>query len=225
MKHRRSGMDRVMSALRFLPLLLLVVLTLLVLWKRDEITLESILLYTPSNHLLAAFFLLLLYAVKSLSVFFPIVILMAAGGRLFPLPSAFLLNLAGSALCVSIPFWVGRRSGKDFVSRRLERYEIIHKLNTLQRRNDLFFSYLTRILGVLPCDVVSLYLGSIGLPYSRYLLGSLLGLLPTLLAMTIAGASVTDPSSPAFLLSVSTTLLIALISSLLFYLFKRRHRM
>ena len=222
---RKRRSEQLFTLLRFLPLVLLAVLALLILWKRDEITVARILAYTPANRLLAALFLWLLYGVKSLSVFFPIVILQAAGGLLFPAPAALAVNLVGGALCVSLPYWIGRWSGGSFVAERLERYEMVRKLNRLQRRNDLFFSYLTRALGVLPCDVVSLYLGSLKLSYPRYLLGSLLGLLPTLVAMTFVGVSAEDPASPLFLLSAGASLGIALISSLLLWRFKRKHRL
>ena len=80
----------------------------------------------------------------------------------------------------------------------------------LQRENDFFFSFFVRVIGFLPCDVVSLYLGSAGLPFGPYLAGGLLGMLPGIFTVTLMGASIQDPSSPQFLISAAVTLLLSL---------------
>lgn len=80
--------------------------------KRDAFTLEGILSYTPRQPLLAALLLLALFAVKSLSVFLYSGFLFAASGILFPLPAAIAVNLAGAAVMVSLPYWLGKASAR-----------------------------------------------------------------------------------------------------------------
>ena len=66
-------------------------------------TAEMILNYTPEQPLLAVAVLLLLYALKSVTVIFPISALQVAVGHLFdPLP-AFLLNLLGLVITLTLP--------------------------------------------------------------------------------------------------------------------------
>lgn len=69
--------------LRTLPLILCIAFVLIYLFCGSDISAETILQYAPSNLLLAAIFLILLYGIKSLSIFFPVVILYIAGGFLF----------------------------------------------------------------------------------------------------------------------------------------------
>ena len=90
----------------------------------------------------------------------------------------------------------------------------LEQLEKLRQKNSFLFAALARAVGVLPGDVVSLYFGAVRLPFAPYLAGSLLGLCPTMLAVSIMGASASDPLSPAFLLAAGADALIAAFSLL-----------
>ena len=79
--------------------------------NRDRFTVDGVLAYTPQNTILAALFMMFLFALKSLSVFMFSGILFAANGILFPLPQAIALNSLGAGIMVSLPYWLGRRLG------------------------------------------------------------------------------------------------------------------
>ena len=77
----------------------------LALWPlRGALTAEGIAARSPRQAWLAAAFLLALYAVKSLSVAFPLSALEAAGGMLFPLPTALAVNACGVAVAQAVPY-------------------------------------------------------------------------------------------------------------------------
>lgn len=209
------------TAVRLLPLLVCLGAAAVYLLYGGNLSAEALLSFTPSNPLLAAGLLLALYAVKSLSVLFPLLILYIAAGALFPPGIALLVNLAGVGICVSLPYWIGRFAGDATVERLMEKHPKIRSAVEGQRKNDVFLSFFLRVVGCLPGDVVSLYLGSLRIPYSRYLLGSVLGLFPSLTLATLIGASVAEPTSPMFILSVSCTVLLS-AASLVFYRFYRK---
>lgn len=71
---------------------------LLCFCSRERFTVDGVLSYTPESPALAALFLLLLFALKSLSVFVYSGILYMASGILFPLPIAIALNVAGTVV-------------------------------------------------------------------------------------------------------------------------------
>ena len=54
------------------------------LMNRERFTVDDVLSYTPQNAVLAAFFMMFLFALKSMSVFIFSGILFAANGILFP---------------------------------------------------------------------------------------------------------------------------------------------
>lgn len=92
-----------------LPLLILAV-GAAALWPvRHALTAETIAALSPRQTFLAASFLVGLYALKSLSICFPMSALTAAGGLLFPFPLALAVNLCGTAVAQTIPFFLGRR--------------------------------------------------------------------------------------------------------------------
>ena len=191
------------------------------LYGRD-LSVEDLLSYTPDNPFLAAGLLLALYAVKSLSVLFPLVILYIAAGTLFPPAVALLVNLAGVAICVSVPYGIGRFAGEAFVQGLMDKYPKVRRMVEGQRKSDFFLSFFLRVVGCLPGDVVSLYPGSVRIPYLRFLAGSVLGLFPSLALATLVGVSVTQPDSPMFILSVSCTVLLAAGSAVFYWLYQRR---
>ena len=92
-----------MEKYRWLPLAALLAGTLALWPLRDQLTAERIAAWSPREAGLAAVFLLVLYALKSLSVAFPLSALEAAGGLLFPLPAALAVNLLGVLTAQVIP--------------------------------------------------------------------------------------------------------------------------
>ena len=81
------------------------------LWPfRHQLTAEAIAAFSPRQTVLASSFLVGLYALKSLSVCFPMSALTAAGGLLFPFPLALAVNLCGTGVAQTIPFFPGWRA-------------------------------------------------------------------------------------------------------------------
>lgn len=69
-----------------------------------------------------------------------------------------------------------------------------------------------------------MYFGSVRGPYLTCLLGGLLGGLPSLLAATLLGASVSQPGSPAFWLALGITAGVSFLSLLGYLLWQRRQK-
>lgn len=187
-----------------------------------ELSVEELLSYTPAEPLLAALFLWLAFAAKSLSLMFPVLLLFAVAGRLFPLPLAFLVNTVGIALTLSIPYMVGRFSGKDLTERLMDKYPRLKEARELRSSNNFFFAFLIRAVGILPCDVVSLYLGNTRMPYLQYILGGVLGFLPDLICATIVGMKMSDWRSPWFWLTIAVNIFICAVSLVVYRLYRRR---
>ncbi|MGN1093277.1 MAG: hypothetical protein ACI4RS_06475, partial [Monoglobaceae bacterium] len=85
-----------------------------------------------------------------------------------------------------------------------------------------FISFFLRAISCLPADIVSLYLGSIKIKYVPYALWGLIGTLPGLIPATVAGASITDPTSTAFIVSIMLTALSSVGSIVIYHLYKKR---
>lgn len=211
------------SILKSLPLIICMILIVLFLVSGNDITVQAVLSYTPESPFAAAMVILLLYALKSVSFVFPVAVLQIAAGHLFDTPAALLLNFLGRAVTLSIPYWIGRFSGSDLISNLQGKYPRLKEFCGRQGQNPVFISFLLRTFCFLPGDAVSLYLGAIRIPFSYYLTGGVLGTTLGVVLATILGASITEPGSPAFWLSASLMIFMAVISSI-FYLRSSRKK-
>ena len=180
--------------------------------NKDKFSVDGVLSYTPKNMVLAVIFMLFLYALKSLSVFIYCGILYIACGVIFPLPMAIIVNILGTAVMVSLPYWMGKRTGSDMVKRITEKHPKTVVLQQMRSDNEFFFTFITHVINILPCDILSLYMGATNVTYYKYLLGSVLGMLPSIVTFPIMGMSITNPSSPQFIISASVVAAITVIS-------------
>mgnify|MGYP004515688985 FL=1 len=198
------------------------VLILFCLLHRDQFSIERILSASPASPFGAALLLLVLFALKSLSIFLYSGLLYTVSGLLFPLPWAIALNLAGTGIMVSLPYLLGRRLGARTVQTARERWPRVEQLLSLRGGSDFLFVLSVRLFGMLPIDVVSAVCGAMGVGYGGYLAGGLLGLLPSCILFPIMGTHLSDPTSPQFRLAALIEAGCFLISFLVFLLYRRK---
>ncbi len=206
-----------LTILRYTPLILCLGFAAWYLLNGDNISVATILDRVPSTPWRAAVFMIILYAAKSLSVVFPIIVLHIAGGFLFPPVIAVIVNVLGTIVELTVPYWVGRISGTAYANRLMEKHPKIADVISKIDSKSFSMSFFLRIISCLPSDAVSMYLGATKMSFKSYLSGSFLGTLPSILTATLLGTSVTDPTSPMFWISLSLTVGIS-VFSFLFYL-------
>lgn len=198
-------------------------LILFCLLRLDQFSVEGIVQLAPENRWLAAAAMLVLFALKSVSVVVYGGLLYAASGLLFPIPAAIAVNLAGSFIMASVPYFLGKRAGSAAVETILDKYPKTAVIRRLRGDNDFLFSYLARMVR-LPSDVVSLFMGAAGVGYRGYLPGSLLGLLPGAVLYPVIGMSIRDVRSPAFILSVGAQIAYTGITAGVCALIRKRNK-
>jgi len=170
------------------------------LWPcRHALTAESIAAWTPGQSWLAAAALLALYVAKGLTAALPITVLEAAAGLLFPFPAALALNICGVAAAQAAPYFLGRRQ-RASLSALTARYPRLAALEA-DSRDPGRQVFLLRLAGVLPGDLVSLWMGAAGTPWRAYFIGGLLGSFPRILSATVLGTTLWDLGGRRFWLS------------------------
>lgn len=213
----------ILSVLRFVPLAVCAVFMVIYLLSGDNITSDGLLNYAPKKPLFAAVFLVLLYAFKSLTVFFPVVILNVLGGFLFKPFYALIINSIGVLVKLIIPYWIGRASGTGLADKLCKKHPKIAEIVGEGSDNNFFMSFFLRVISCLPDDAVSMYFGARRVPFWTYLIGSFLGTLPFMVSSTLLGTSITDSASPVFWISAGLTVGLS-VTSLLIYLLWRRFK-
>lgn len=210
--------------LKILPFIIVAVLIIAILLSGKEPSVEDVIAYMPDNLFVAAVLLLLMYALKSLSVIFPLIILQIASGMIFPVWVALILNSLGTALSYTIPYLIGRFSGADATNHIIKKYPKAREIVNMQRNATWFPSFFLRAVSCLPGDIVSLCLGSAGVSYLPYVVASVVGTLPGLIPATIAGTSIMNPKSSVFIISVVVTVASSLASIVVYEILKRKNK-
>ncbi|MDO5323460.1 MAG: VTT domain-containing protein [Clostridia bacterium] len=214
---KRCTADRTRHTLACIFFMIVLLLAIGVIASEHGLSPDALMNYMPQNRWVAALVLWCLFALKSLFVVFPVVVLFTLSGVLFSLPLALLINSVGICITVTLPYLIGKRHGRVLIDALSEKYPKIADLQQMQRHHDFFFVYLSRAVGFFPCDVVSSYMGASGISCWPYLGGCLAGFSLNLLASTVLGTSAEDPTSPTFLISLIVRILMVAVSGYVYW--------
>ena len=186
-----------------------IIFTVTVKKSGQPLSVNTILRYTPENTILAAVILLAFFALKSLTVVFPLSILYFASGILFHSVAAALISTAGLAITITIPYWIGKYSGKQAVQEICQKYPKAEMVARYQETNTFFACFITRIVGFLPCDIVSIYFGACDTAYPIYLAAGVSGSLLSIITTTLLGEKISDPFSVEFIIVLLCRILVS----------------
>jgi len=208
--------EKIIKFTKILPLFIFIGIAIYYFINRDKFTVEEILNFTPSIPILAIVVMWALFAIKSVSVFIPNPLLMMASGVMFSFPLALTVNVVGYGICLTIPYFVGVYSTSEQVAKLRKKYKLISRLDAVQKSNAFWMTVLTRQFLFLPCDVISLYLGTMKIKYPAYLFGSILGYLPNIILYSLLGESAGDPTSHGFIIAMGISLVLTVISLVIY---------
>ena len=189
---------------RLLPFAVVLILALSVgvsiYMKKHNLGLERLIGIEGGGMVMAIFIALLLFAIKGVVMFIPLSgLYLAVGAVMNDEIIAFPVNLTGIVICLSVAYFNGTKITMERAKEIYRKFPKIKMLDDFESENSLLFSFLIRIFGIVPCDVVSMYCGIKKIPYKEYLLGSVAGMIPGLILTGIIGANITNPLSVPFL--------------------------
>jgi phosphatidylserine/phosphatidylglycerophosphate/cardiolipin synthase-like enzyme/uncharacterized membrane protein YdjX (TVP38/TMEM64 family) len=118
-------------------------------------------------------------------LFVPINVVIAATGALFGPLLGLLYALPGALLGAGLSFAIGRGLGRDWVRRIATRR--VNAINQRLERHGLLAMTVLRLLPVAPFTVVNLVAGASEIRARDYMLGSLFGMTPGIVLMTVFG--------------------------------------
>ncbi len=177
---------------RTLVMSLWVMVMIVALCLHDRISLSAILSYTPSEPLLAAVVMLLMFALKTLSVFFYSGVLFLANGTLFSLPAAIAMNIAGALVMMLEGYFIGNKLAGEQLKDIEEKYSRLHGLVRLKNERPFVFVLLLRLLKMMNYDIGSMYLGAARVRLPQYVAGSVLGILTDVILYAMIGRGLGD---------------------------------
>jgi uncharacterized membrane protein YdjX (TVP38/TMEM64 family) len=133
-----------------------------------------------------------------------------AGGALFGPLLGGALSLLADSLAALLCFAFARSAGRSWVESWLDKKPAAKKvMNLLTQRRGATTIAVLRICPVAHFTLVSYAAGLAGIPLRAFLIGNTLGILPGAILYPLVGDSITQPTSPVFI--VSTLLLVGFL--------------
>lgn len=176
------------EVIRTITLSVWVMAIIIALTQHDKFTVAEVLQYTPSSLLLAAAVMMVLFALKTLSVFFYSGILFTVSGTLFSPGIAVLVNLAGALVMILEGYFLGKTIGGDIGKDLPAKHPKLQGVMHLRESHPFLFVILIRMLKVINYDLGSMYFGAVHAKLLPYVAGSLLGMLPEILLYAAIGS-------------------------------------
>lgn len=220
----RNNKKKLKNIKRAIPLISICIMTItfgfMVHQSNVPLSVESVLAYTPSDPVLAGIALMLFFALKSFTIILPISVLYLTSGVLFSSKIAILVSTVGLTVTISLPYWIGRYSGEETVKEICAKYPKANQIAVYQQENKFFACFITRIVGFLPGDIVSLYFGSCRIKYSIYLIAGVSGSMFSIITTTLLGTKLSNPRSIEFLIVLICRIMVSIGAIVLQHLFK-----
>lgn len=217
---KRYRKIQIVALVSFLSIIVVLLLT-----RTGNVTLDSIIENASGNPKKSIISLLALFAVKSLTIIIPLPSLYIASGVLFKPIKALLISYIGLAITLTIPFILGRWSGAEEMAYIKNKYPKIEKLIEIQDRNEFLASFIIRLIGWFPCDILSFYFGACKTNYIKYITSSLLGASIGVVTNTLLGDVILDPLSWQFMLMLLIKILISVSVVLVTYFVNKNKKL
>ncbi len=150
-------------------------------------------LIAGASSLLAAELIIIgVYAVKAVLMVVPASLVYISVGMAFDTKRAVIINLIGIAVEVIITFFMGKFLGKDTVEKKIRNTKSGDKFFSMLDKNRNAAIFLMRLIPAFPIDFSSLFMGAFDFKFLPYLLLSVLGIAPRVIAFTILGDGIYD---------------------------------
>lgn len=241
-KERRHGLTRGLLRLATFgcTVLAIVFLILLILSWNDHVqlwwaTYREYLLDAQrqveelDNKFYIIFTIWFLFIFKAFIPLYPLSLVVAATGAVFPVYFAVPINLIGIIIHYTLKYMYGKRLGQGAVNNIVQRSETIRVIMKTDDTGNPWLLVVFRLIPFFPVNPVSQLYGALGFTYWKFLLLSLLGYTPLLMSYTIVGKNIYNPLSagfllPLFVLSALGAIVSYAIRMLWFYTEKRRNK-
>lgn len=157
---------------------------------------------------LAVLVILALFIAKGFSGVVVYNALVVVVSLILPLPAALAISGVGTALCLSISYWMGRSTRTDSLEGLLSRHPKLNKYFTATQQYGFVFCFTIHMLG-LNMELLGVLFGMMRLNFWTYLSASWLSIAPGMVCLCILGNNL-DFKSPVFWAMLALNLVLLL---------------
>lgn len=175
--------------------------------------------YILSYGKFAPIIFLLIYSLKPIFLFVPVLPLSIVAGSVFGPYKAFLLSMIGCFASATLAFFLANFLGRSFVEKLLKGKTM--KLDSSIEKHGALIMAMMRLSFVFPYDPLSYAAGLTKMKYKDFILGTLIGVSPEMLSYSLMGKSLEHPFSKGFFIPILSIIIIALSASYIYKLSKK----
>jgi uncharacterized membrane protein YdjX (TVP38/TMEM64 family) len=162
----------------------------------------------------ASLVFVLLYSLKPVVFVFPALLLTILAGNIFGPIKGFILVMIGLTLSGTFAFYLARSLGKPFVT-KITRGKLL-KLDENIENHGFKIMLLMRLSTLFPYDPLSYAAGLTKMKYRDFILASVIGAFPEMLAYCYLGHNMRYPSSRRFIIPVVLVAAVAIGGSFMY---------
>lgn len=181
-------------------------------YQLTHINIHRLKRYIKSYGAFSALVFIILYSLKPVVLIVPASLLSILAGNIFGPFIGFLLSMISCFFAATLGFYLARFLGRSFVNRVLR-----GKMLTIDGdigRHGFKIMLIMRLSFVFPYDALSYASGLTKMKYSDFILGTMLGVAPEMLAYSFMGKHLEKPFSLKFFAPIFIIIAIALITVL-----------
>ncbi len=193
-------------------LILFLMVACIVLVKKYNISLKNVSEISEmltGGPLTLAFIIIGFSVVKSFALVFPPAVVFAVCGYIMPsFPIAVLVNVISVFVSMSVPYFLGKFTGKSMVDTLAKRFKAVKKIDDFTGENEIKMTFAVKLAGLLPGDLSSLLFGAMNISFKSFTIGANLGMLPLVLAYTYFGITLKSAAEKPWLVALPVVIVI-----------------
>jgi uncharacterized membrane protein YdjX (TVP38/TMEM64 family) len=171
---------------------------------------------------LAALVFVVMYSLKPLLIVFPAMVFTILAGNIFGPLNGFFLTMVGLFLSGSLAFYLSRRLGKPFVA-KITRGKLL-KLDENIEVHGFKIMFLMRLSCIFPYDPLSYAAGLTKMRFRDFIIATMLGVFPEMLAYSFLGQSMRHPFSKKLFIPIILVIAIGVLGSFMYKSYNKSTR-
>jgi len=170
--------------------------------------------YILSYGKFSAVIFVLIYSLKPIFIILPSSLLSILAGSIFGPYEAFILSMISCYLSGTLGFFLSKALGKSFVHKLLRGKAV--SLDSNAEKHGFKIMFVMRLSTLFPYDPLSYAAGLTKMKYRDFILASLLGIAPEMLAYSFMGKNLRHPFSLKFIAPIIIVAIVAIIASYIY---------
>lgn len=207
-----KNVRNILSALLVLSLFIFVVIYF---QQRTEVDITELASLSPRYLFRIALVLIGVFCLKSIIMVIPVAALYITAGAIFPLHIAIIVTCIGLFGEFSLGYLMGNRLDSEKATSIINKNKKARSLLKNSEKQSSLLCFFMR-LAPLPVDITSIFFGASGIKYSKFIIFSLLGVMPKLIPFVLMGNAASNPFSKEFLIPFSICVLVIALAMIIY---------